>query len=51
LFERYDGLINELEETTELLKDEADKEMVSLLNEDMIRLNGDEENYGEIEEL
>ena len=32
-------------------KNEGDDEMIKLLEEDIVRLFGDDENYGEIDEL
>ena len=34
-----------------MISEENDAEMVSLLKDDLVRLKGDDENYGEIEEL
>lgn len=52
LFLGYHGLFEEIKDTQELMKEaEGDKEMKQLLDEDILRIMGDDENYGQIEEI
>jgi len=52
LFEGYNGLFEEIRDTEELMKEsEGDAEMIQLLEEDILRIKGDDENYGQIEEI
>ena len=52
MFERYHSSILEIQEAREMLEESGgDKEMAELLKDDLVRLLGDDENYGELHEL
>tara|TARA_B110000285_G_C14744208_1_gene432178 strand:+ start:110 stop:268 length:159 start_codon:yes stop_codon:yes gene_type:complete len=52
LFLGYHGLFEEIKDTQELMNEaDGDAEMLQLLEDDILRIKGDEENYGQIEEI
>jgi protein subunit release factor A len=52
LFLGYHGLFEEIKDTQELMKEsDGDAEMLQLLEDDILRIKGDDENYGQIEEI
>lgn len=54
LFEKYHGCCCEIQDTREMMKEaeeEGDGDMKKMLDEDLMRLLGTQEEYGEIEEL
>ena len=52
MFEQYNSLVKELKETDDMLQESKDDpEMISMLKEDLVRIRGDEDNYGEIDEM
>ena len=52
LFDRYHKCIEEVSETREMMQEsEGDQDLKKMLQEDLARLLGDSEEYGEIETI
>ena len=52
LFSSYHATLVDLRDTQQLISEsQDDPEMLALLEDDMVRILGDDENYGEIEEI